>query len=268
MAGLGRQTRLSRPVGVTRLRAEQVIAIEPDRGTLEDDVPGGVALLLAKLVPLGVAVGVHQRRHGRTGELLAAQRVVDRRGCREPDRTADRWPVRGDVVAQMPGRQHAHREDQHLGPPRRQLGIDGVFHPPVEVVVEEAAQVGEAPRLVDDADDRRFFREGDDDMPDVERDRVVGDPDGEDVGSSRFALAADDSADGTGPLVDETRERFSGLALSAALARAESACSVPFGSRSSKIWIETVIPPPRYGHHRESSVRLPANRGYRRRVVA
>ena len=139
---------------------------------------------------------------------------------REPDRTADGRPVGIDVVAQMTGRQHAHREDQHLGSSRRQFGIDGVFHPPVEVVVEEATQVGEAPRLVDDADDGRFFRERDDDMPDVERDRIVGGPDGKDVRSSRFALAADDSADRTGLLVDDMGER---LGFAPAPARTESA---------------------------------------------
>ena len=46
----------------------------------------------------------------------------------------------------------------------------------------------------------------DDDMPDVEGDRVVRGPDGEDVGAGRFLLAADDAADGTGPLVDEVGE--------------------------------------------------------------
>jgi hypothetical protein len=57
----------------------------------------------------------------------------------------------------MPGREHAHREDQHLGSSRCQVGIEGIFHPPVEVVVEEATKVGKAPRLVDDADNCRFL---------------------------------------------------------------------------------------------------------------
>jgi hypothetical protein len=84
---------------MTRLGAEQVIAVEPDGGTLENDVPGSVTLLLAKLVPLGVAVGVHQGGYWRASELFAAQRVVDGFASREPDGTAHRWPVRGDVVA-------------------------------------------------------------------------------------------------------------------------------------------------------------------------
>ena len=110
----------------------------------------------------------------------------------------------------MSSRQHTYREDQHLGPPRRQLGIDRVFHPPVKVVVQEAAQVREAPRLVDDADDGRFLREGNDDMSNVERDRLVGDPNSKNMGSGRFSLAAHDSADGTGPLVNEMRKRYPG----------------------------------------------------------
>src|SRR5829696_10551190 len=110
---------------MTRFRPKQIVAVEPNRRTLEDHVSDSVALLLAKLVPLGVSVGVHQGGYGRTGEVLPTQRVVDCRRGREPDRTTDWWPVRSDVIAQMSGCQHAHREDQHLRSSRRQVGIDG-----------------------------------------------------------------------------------------------------------------------------------------------
>src|SRR4051794_35573231 len=73
VARLGGEARLPGPVGVTGLGTEQVVAVEPDRRTLEDDLIVGVPLRLTPDVALRVAVGVHQGRNGGAGEILATE---------------------------------------------------------------------------------------------------------------------------------------------------------------------------------------------------
>ncbi len=206
MAGFGGETRLTGPVGVAGLGAEEVVLVEPDRGALEDDVAVLVELLVGTFA-FGVAVGVHQGGDGDAAEVLLAEGEVDRRSRREVDGAGDGRAVRGDVVTDVFGGEDVDAEDEDLRAAGGRFVFQGLLQVAVVEVVEEGPEVGVAAGFVHHADDSRILGEGDDDVPDVEGARRLRRPDAELVGAGRFLLAADDAADRTGQGVHHLSER-------------------------------------------------------------
>ena len=112
----------------------------------------------------------------------------------------------GDIVAQVPGGENIDREDEDFGATGGRFVIELIFDMAIEVIIEKRAKIGEAAWFVDYADHDRIFREGDDDVADIERAGAVRCPEKELMGTRRFALAADDSPDRAGGRIDEIAE--------------------------------------------------------------
>ena len=168
---------------------------------------GLVEDLVAKLVALSIPVGVQQRGNLDAAEFLHAQGVVDGRFRGEIHRPGSHRPLGDDIVSQVLGTKHVHLEDQDFRATGGRLGVERQLDMPVIKIVQEATQIGIAPRLIDDADDRGLLREPHHDVTDIERQLILSCPEIENVRAGWLVLAADDPANEPVPGVDQLPER-------------------------------------------------------------
>ena len=194
MAGFGRETRLTSPVGMTSFWTKQIVLIQIQRGLLELVHPLYILQNLAMFITHIVAIGVHERRDLVAVETGHTEGELDRLAGREVDRTIHCRAVALHILAQVLGGEHVHGEYEDLRPIGGRIFGEGDLHATIEVIVHEAAHIAEATRFIHNANHGGLFTEGNYDMANIQCESVIRAPEMELVAPGRFTLAAHHAA--------------------------------------------------------------------------